>query len=161
MKKMLIRLCMASACLLACYGAAFAAEVETLTYGGLQTLLAENKGKVVAVNFFASWCPPCRLEAPGLINIRKSYGADKLVLIGASLDEDDEALRKYMDEAKFNYPIKKSGEDLSRAAGVRGIPHMLIFDAGGELAANQSGYIPEQDLRAFLEEKMGMTGGGK
>ena len=128
--------------------------LETLNYNGFTLLLGANKGKVVAVNFFASWCPPCREEIPGLKRIRESFGADKLLLIGASLDEDDAALANYMDEVGFNYPVMKSGLDLARAAGVSGIPHLLIFDAEGEVAANQGGYVPEEDLRAFLQQLM-------
>ena len=153
MKRRLLFLSLALGFLLTA-GTAGAAGLETMTYPDLQKLVAESKGKVVVINFFASWCPPCREEVPGLINIRKSYGEDKLVLIGASVDEDEQALKKYMGEAEFNYPIMRSGADLTRAAGVRGIPHMLIFDAKGELAANEAGFVREDTLRRFLEKNM-------
>lgn len=133
---------------------AASSDFETLTYQGVQMLLAQNKGKVVVINFFATWCPPCREEIPGLINIRRTIGEDGLVLIGASLDEDEKALSAFMEKMKFNYPVKKSGPDLARAAGVRGIPHMLIFDGRGEVAANESGFVPEEALRQFLRETM-------
>lgn len=135
-------------------GTVHAAELETLTYPGLQKILAENKGKAVVINFFASWCPPCREEIPGLINIRNSFDKDRLLLIGASIDEDDKALATFMKGMKFNYPIKKSGQDLTRAAGVRGIPHLLVFDPRGEVAANESGFVPEDALRKFLHDIM-------
>ena len=127
---------------------------EVLSYPDVQSLVAASKGKVVMINFFATWCPPCREEIPGLMRIRASYGEDKLVLIGASLDEDEDALRQYLTEMKLNYPVKKSGMDLAGAAGVSGIPHLLIFDGEGEVAANQPGYVPESDLRAFLQKIM-------
>jgi thiol-disulfide isomerase/thioredoxin len=135
-------------------GATNAAGLETLTYPGLQKILAENKGKVVVINFFASWCQPCLEKIPGLINIRKSFSKDKLLLIGASLDEDDKALDVFMEKTKFNYPVKKSGQDLAQAAGVRGIPHLLVFDPKGEVAANEGGFVPEEPLRKFLQETM-------
>lgn len=135
-------------------GIAGADELETLTYPGLQKILAENKGKVVMVNFFASWCPPCREEIPGLINIRKNFDKDKLLLIGASVDEDAKALKTFMEKTKFTYPIKKAGQDLVQAAGVRGIPHLLVFDPKGEVAANEGGFVPEETLRKFLQEIM-------
>ena len=125
--------------------------LETLSLSALQPLLATNKGKVVVINFFATWCPPCREEIPGLINIRQSFSRDKVLLIGASLDEDEDALYTYMEATKFPYPIMKAGFDLLGAAGVQGIPHLLIFDAKGEVAANQGGLVSEADLRAFLE----------
>lgn len=157
MKKIVVRL-VAALSLVMALGTATAADsvktFETFGYEDLKTLVAESKGKVVMVNFFATWCPPCREEIPGLMRIRKSYGMDKLVLIGASLDEDEDALQKYVTKTKINYPVKKSGMDLARAAGVTGIPHMLVFDPKGELAANQSGYIPEEALREFLNKQL-------
>lgn len=156
MKQYILKIAVALSLVLAlCVpGTAFAAELETLSYPGLQKILAENKGKVVAVNFFASWCPPCREEIPGLINIRKSFGKDKLLLIGVSLDEDEKALKTFMKNMKFNYPITKSEQDLVEAAGVRGIPHLLVFDPKGEVAANESGFVQEDTLRKFLQDIM-------
>ncbi|CAK7010197.1 MAG: Thiol-disulfide oxidoreductase ResA [Desulfovibrio sp.] len=156
MKRNILKVCAALGLVLTlCVSAPAAApEFEVLTYPGLQTLVAENKGKVVVVNFFATWCPPCREEIPGLINIRKHFGANKLLLIGASIDEDDNALRAYMKKTKFNYPVMKGGDDLVRAAQVRGIPHLLVFDAQGGVAANEGGYVPEETLRTFLQSLM-------
>lgn len=130
---------------------AAASGFETLTFQGVQTILAESRGKVVVINFFATWCPPCREEVPGLVNIRKTFGEDKLLLIGASLDEDEKALAGFVKKTKINYPVKKAGQDLAAAAGVRGIPHMLIFDPKGEVAANEAGLVPENALRNFLQ----------
>lgn len=156
MKHATIRTALALALALVFCGASVGAEktrqpLETLSFPALQTMLAANKGKVVVINFFATWCPPCREEIPGLIRIRKAFAEDKLLLIGASLDEDEDALHAYMDEVQFNYPIMKGGYDLAQAAGVSAIPHQLVFDAQGEVVANQPGYVSEEDLKAFLQ----------
>ena len=125
--------------------------LETHTLADLEKLLDTNKGKVVMVNFFASWCPPCREEIPGLMRIRKDIAGEKLILIGLSLDTDEATLRAYMAKTKFNYPVSRAGMDLIRSAGVRSIPHMLIFDAKGNLVVNQPGYMAERNLRAFID----------
>ncbi len=135
-------------------GTAPAAGFELFGRSQLEEVLKANKGKVVMINFFATWCPPCREEIPSLIRIRKDIGDDKLVLIGASVDEDDSALRAYTAKTRFNYPVKKAGIDLVRAAGVSGIPHMLVFDGKGEVVGNASGLVPEKDLRDFLQSHM-------
>ena len=64
-------------------------------------------------------------------------------------------MRRYMEKTRFNYPVKKSGRDLAQAAGVSGIPHLLIFDGKGEVVANQAGYVPEKDLREFIDKVLG------
>lgn len=125
---------------------------ETLSYDDVKTIVAESKGKVVMINFFATWCPPCREEIPGLMRIREHYGPDKLVLIGASLDEDEKALREYVAKMKINYPVKKAGLDLAQAASVRSIPHMLAFAPDGTVAGNQPGFLPEKVLREFIDK---------
>jgi thiol-disulfide isomerase/thioredoxin len=117
-------------------------------------LVKASKGKIVMINFFATWCPPCREEIPGLIRIRGDIGEDRLVLIGISVDEDDEALRAYAAKTQFNYPVKKAGQDLVRAVGVSGIPHMLVFNGQGEVVGNAAGLVPEKDLREFLQSHM-------
>ena len=127
---------------------------ETLSYENIEELLKGNRGKIVMINFFASWCPPCREEVPSLIQLRKEFREDELLLIGASLDESEKDLLAYMAKTPFNYPIKKAGQDLVYAAGVSGIPHMLAFDGKGEVILNQAGLIPENKLRNFLKAQM-------
>lgn len=152
MKKRMRQLLFAIAIIMALPASALGNAMETMTYADLQALLKASKGKVVMINFFASWCPPCREEIPGLMNIRKGYSADKLVLIGLSVDENAADLETYMNKTQFNYPVKKAGRDLVAAAGVKGIPHMLVFDPKGEVAGNEAGFIPEEALRVFLDK---------
>lgn len=157
MKKNMSRAALALALFIALTGVPLpvgAADFEPFTFDQVEELVRQSRGKVVMINFFATWCPPCREEVPSLIRIRKDYGEDKLVLIGASVDEDDKELRKYVDKMKFNYPIRKAGQDLVQAAGVTGIPHMLVFDRKGEVVGNAAGLIPEKDLREFIDSHL-------
>ena len=131
-----------------------AASFETLSLTNIEELVKVSKGKIVMVNFFATWCPPCREEIPSLIRIRKDFGEDRLVLIGASLDENAGALKAYAAKTEFNYPVKMAGKDLVQAAGITGIPHMLIFDGKGEVVVNAPGLVAEKDLRDFLQSHM-------
>ena len=132
-----------------------AAEFESLSFEKLEKLVADNKGKIVMINFFATWCPPCKEEIPSLISIRKDIGEDRLILIGASVDEDKDELRKFVAKSRLNYPVQLAGEDLVQAAGVSGIPHMLVFDGDGDVIANAPGLVSEEDLRGFLKKHMG------
>lgn len=152
------RSALAAICLILLMGLpslAGAGEFEPLSLAQLEKLVEEGKGKVVMINFFATWCPPCREEIPSLISIRKDFGEDKLILIGASVDEDKKELRKYVSKTGFNYPVRLAGDDLVQVAGVSGIPHMLVFDGKGEVVANAPGLVSEEDLRNFLQKHMG------
>lgn len=154
MKRTFLKLVTALGLVAALYSPAFAAPAafEVLTLENVQTLVKKSGGKVVVINFLASWCGPCKLEAPGLVAIRKKIGEDKLIMIGASLDEKDNELRAFMSKMKINFPIKKAGQDLLQAAGVEAIPHILVFDKKGEVVANESGLIPEEALLQFLQK---------
>lgn len=132
-------------------GAIGGTTLEVYDLAAVQKLVAANKGKVVAINFFATWCPPCLKEIPGLMRIRKAIGKEKLILIGVSVDKDESELRAFIAKTKFNYPVGRAGMDLAAAAGVSHIPHLLVFDAKGTVAANQPGYVAEEDLQTFIQ----------
>ena len=86
MKKVLLPLLLCL--LLPCSALAAAADaVPKLNLSGLTDLLAKNKGKVVMLNFFATWCPPCRMEIPELVKMHKKYEGKDVVIISLSVDE--------------------------------------------------------------------------
>ena len=125
-----------------------------MSLADMKALVAQSKGKVVVINFFATWCPPCREEIPGLMAIRKDIPENKLVLIGLSIDENPSDLVKFADKTKFNYPIKFAGQDLVKAVGLSAIPHMVIYDKEGKLLVSQAGLVQEDALRDFLKKAM-------
>ena len=130
-------------------------EFSLIDLAGMEEFVAASKGKMVVVNFFASWCLPCREEIPGLIAIRSFFSSDRLAVLGVSVDEDMVALKNYAKKAQFNYPVRLGLPDLLRAARVSSIPHMSIFDKEGNLLVNEAGFVPEQVLRDFLTEHIG------
>lgn len=145
---------MCCCCLLvfALAGAALAAGAETpqLTLQELDKTLAASKGKVVLVNFFATWCPPCSEEIPGLIKLRQHFSADKLTIIGASLDEDASLVPPFVKRMKITYPVFRAQPALPARYGVRSIPHNVIYGPDGKVEANVTGIVTEEDLRAFI-----------
>src|SRR5262249_29780370 len=94
---------------------------------------SEWGGKVVLLNFWATWCPPCRAEIPDLIALQNKYG-DKLVVIGISEDEagDVEAVRKFVADQKMNYTVAMSTPELRRIfRGVVALPTTFVLDTDG------------------------------
>ncbi len=97
-------------------------------------LSKEYKNKVIVINFWATWCPPCRHEIPDLINLYEKY-KDKILLVGVSLDREKIALIKFMEKYKFNYPIiHDSNFRLQELyGGVYSIPTTIVINREGKI----------------------------
>jgi thiol-disulfide isomerase/thioredoxin len=114
------------------------------------------KGKVVVVDFWATWCPPCKSEIPGYIAMQKKYAAEGLVFVGISVDEDGpEVVRKFMKDYGINYPIVMANEDVVSAFGpIEGYPTTFIIDRDGNIVNRKIGARPreyyEKEILAVL-----------
>ena len=136
-------------------GGAFAAsskDVPEIDAGGLLKRIAGEQGKVVVVNVFASWCPPCREEIPGLIKVRKAFPEKDVVILGISVDKEPKALTNYMSELKITYPVMLAKGDFIERVGVTAVPQLLIYNKKGELVVNHRGLVDEADLRKAIKE---------
>ncbi|MEI3479665.1 MAG: TlpA disulfide reductase family protein [Bilophila sp.] len=98
-------------------------------------IVKENKGKLVFINFFATRCPPCREELPELIDLRKDYPADKVVIVSVSLDTDRQKLESFVEGMDFTYPVYMAEPDVGPLFGISSIPFNLLYDAAGKLVA--------------------------
>ena len=110
------------------------------------------KGKVVIVDFWATWCPPCRAELPGLIALQKKYGKDGLVIIGISCDQDKNApltVKTFMKGNGINFPVVMAEDDTQALfGGMDGIPTTFIIDRAGDIRDRTEGFQPS----AVVEE---------
>lgn len=122
---------------------------------GRQQPLTQWLGKVVVVNFWAPWCPPCREEIPGFIALQEQLGKQGLQFIGVALDEHDK-VAAYADGEGMNYPILLGGGeavDLGRIAGNRlgGLPYTVVFDRKGNAVAGLTGAVPRARMEALVK----------
>lgn len=129
---------------------AAAARPKTVALNALLDMVKLNKGKVVVLNFFATWCPPCKEEIPGLVALAKAYPASKVAIIGVSVDQDPAAIAGFTQGLHVNYPVFHAGNDITEAFNVRTIPHNVIYDTTGQMAANVTGLVTEADLKEFI-----------
>ncbi len=80
--------------------------------------LSDYRGRVVLLNFWATWCPPCKIEIPWFVEFQNQYQADGLTVLGVSMDEDGwKAVRPFLAARKINYPIVVGNDDVSRRYG--------------------------------------------
>ena len=123
---------------------------------GADVQLASFKGKVILVNFWATWCGPCKAEIPSLVELQEQYGKD-LVILGVSVDDPVEKMRPYAAQYKINYPllVGNGREDVQDAFGpLFGVPVSVIIGRDGKIAKKHSGIATksqfEREIKALL-----------
>jgi cytochrome c biogenesis protein CcmG/thiol:disulfide interchange protein DsbE len=127
------------------------------TYDGKIIELAKLKGKVVVVNFWATWCPPCRAEIPDFIKVYDIYKSKGLEIVGIALDEDGWPIVKpFLEKNKINYPIVLgTAEVVQQYGGIEGIPTTFIVDKKGNIVDHEVGMLTngmlEQKIKSLLK----------
>ena len=122
---------------------------------GINVSTADWKGKVVLLNFWATWCPPCRLEIPELIALQAKYG-DRLQVVGVSEDEDPpQMVLQFARQVGINYPIVMENPALTESyPGVTGLPTTFVIDNRGRVVQRHTGLYPleayDREVRALL-----------
>jgi len=117
------------------------------------------KGKVVVVDFWATWCPPCRAEIPGYVELQKKYGKDGLVIIGVSLDQaGPDVVKAFAAKYAINYPLVMGDDAVVGAfGGVEAIPTTFLIDRTGQIRDRKMGSeetsVYEKKLLSVLGEK--------
>lgn len=126
---------------------------------GVDVKLAAFKGKPIVLNFWATWCGPCRAEIPSLVELQTKYSADgtDVVILGVSVDDPVDKLKPYAAQMKMNYPVLVGNgrEDVQDAFGpLWGIPVTVFIDRDGKIAKKHSGIASkeqfEQEIKALL-----------
>jgi thiol-disulfide isomerase/thioredoxin len=120
---------------------------------GADVQLASYKGKVIVLNFWATWCGPCKAEIPDLVKLQAQY-PDDLVVLGFSVDDTPEKMQPYAAEYKINYPllVGDGREDVQDAYGpLWGIPVSVIIDREGKIAKKHSGIASREQFEREIK----------
>jgi len=118
-----------------------------------KTVSSEDfKGKVVVVDFWATWCPPCREEIPGYIELQKQYGPEGLVIVGISLDQQGpDVVKPFAAKYGINYPLVMGDEKVvADFGGVEGIPTTFLIDRNGVIRDRKVGMEPKAEYEAKI-----------
>jgi peroxiredoxin len=123
---------------------------------GAPVNLAKYKGKVVLLDFWATWCHGCKLEIPWFMEFEKKYKHSGLAVIGVSMDDDGWKLVKpFIKEKGMNYPVVVGNQDLAKLYGLTSLPVTLLIDREGKIAATHVGMVDkdafESELRKLLQ----------
>lgn len=124
------------------------------TLDGETLTLEDLKGNVIVLNFWATWCAPCRVEIPDLIEMQAELGDEGVRFVGISLDHDGvDVVRAYGEEAGFNYPIvMDDGEVADAYGGVYALPTTIVIDRDANVRRRISGLVTTDLLMPILEE---------
>lgn len=123
------------------------------TVEGAHWNLAAHKGKVVLINLFATWCPPCRAEMPGLVKTMDTYKAKGVDTLALSLDQDAaKVVPPFAAKYKMDFSVAYPGAGPSIADGVSSIPVTVLIDRSGRLAQAYVGMVDEQELQHDLDQ---------
>jgi len=128
------------------------AELMLVDLKGRQWSLKDLRGKVVLVNFWATWCPPCRREMPDLEVLSHRFGPQGLVILAIS-DEDRAKVEPFIADKKYSYPILLDpGRKVNKSFAVGGIPKSFLFDRDGKLVAQAIDRRTEQQFLVMLKQ---------
>ncbi|MGV3774653.1 MAG: TlpA family protein disulfide reductase, partial [Verrucomicrobiales bacterium] len=130
---------------------------------GQPVKLSDYRGKVVFLDFWATWCPPCVESIPDLISLQQTYGKDGFQIIGMSVDEDVPTIEKWAarNKVKFNYQIVMAEREIIEAYEVEGFPTAFLIDREGKIAKTYRGLAEKEvianAIKPLLVEKVQTT----
>jgi cytochrome c biogenesis protein CcmG, thiol:disulfide interchange protein DsbE len=124
-----------------------APPIKVTTTSGQLLTLANYKGRVLVIDFFASWCQPCTKSIPHIIELNRKYGKQGLQILGLSLDEDKNDLIDFITPKKLNYPVALANEELQTEYGLHSIPTIVLIDKKGIVVEKYMGLTDETAIK--------------
>ena len=124
------------------------------TLDGRTMRLSELRGRPVVLDFWATWCTPCRASMPHLSAMQGRYGTRGLVVLGLSVDDGTpQAVRRFADRLQVRFPVAMASEGMLDDYGpIRSIPTTIFIDRRGRIVRRVVGYVDEETLDGFIRE---------
>jgi len=132
-------------------------EFAALDIDGEMRNIKEWDGKLILLNFWATWCPPCKREIPDFIALQKKYGDQGFQIIGIAIDDED-AVRKFMEETGMNYPslvVQDEGVMLAKryGNGIGALPYSVLINRDGEISYTIKGELSKIRAKKLMAER--------
>ena len=134
-------------------------ELPLLQGKGKTLKLSELKGKAVVVNFWATWCEPCKIEMPWLVDLQKKYSGEGLQIIGIAMDDtDDKTISEFAHKMGVNYPVLKGTEKVADSyGGIDGLPTLFFVDRSGKIVEHELGLRSLSVIEANIKKSLGSS----
>ena len=121
---------------------------KVTSIAGQKITLANYRGKVLLMEYFATWCSPCRDSVAHLVKLNQKYGKQGLQILGLSMDNDGEkSVKEFIISNRLNYPVAFAGEEMQTDYAVRSVPTLYVIRKNGAIAEKFMGYNEELDKR--------------
>ena len=126
---------------------------ELKNLAGQPVKLSDFEGKVVLLNFWATWCPPCRDEIPDLVSLQQQYSPRGLVVVGIAMDGKGAAIvQPFAKKMEINYPLVIGDQKTAEAyGGIEALPTTFIIDRKGNVVAQQKGAVDRGSFEASIK----------
>src|SRR5262249_4052770 len=119
--------------------------------------LSDYQGKVVLVNFWATWCGPCKIETPSLIRMYNKYKSRGFAVIGVAMQSEEDGVKQFVQQYRVPYAV---GRDSTSEVGLRyqvfALPSSFLFSPEGKVKRAFTGYVPEETLDHELQHLLGL-----
>ena len=146
---------------------ALAPDFELSTLDGKRVKLSDYRGKAVLLNFWATWCSPCKIEMPWFVDMQNRYGNDGLVILGVAMDDSDTPkIAQFASEMGVNYPVLLGTDKVSEEYGnVLYLPTSFYIDRDGRIVGKGTGLLGRSEIeenvrKALASRVVGMNGTG-
>jgi thiol-disulfide isomerase/thioredoxin len=132
-------------------------EFAAMDLSGEMRNIKEWDGKLIFLNFWATWCPPCLKEIPEFIELQKAYGDQGFQIIGIAIDDED-AVREYVEQVGMNYPslvVQNEGVMLAKryGNGIGALPYTVIINRDGEISNTIRGELSKIRAKELMAER--------
>ena len=133
-----------------------APEISLETLDGKTMKLTDLRGKAVVLNFWATWCSPCKAEMPWFVDFQKQYAGDGLQIVGVAMDDSaKEDIDKFAKQMGVNYPVVLGKESLAEQyGGVEFLPTTFYIDRSGNIQERVFGIVDRQEAEASMKKVM-------